>query len=157
MRAALLAIVLGVVATAAQAEAARWLATSKTAMSITGDIVLDDYSLTFKDGKSLSLKPYEMAREGNWSASGDAISGDVFKIDPPSSPKLLHGNSLCGAPATYVVLWTPGEGELTLNFYSGDAPPIPMRRLEARMTPACAQASCQYGLARRRSSQALMF
>jgi hypothetical protein len=123
MRAALLAIVLGVVATAAQAELARWLATSKTAMSITGDIVLDDYSLTFKDGKSLALEPYEMAREGNWSASGDVISGDVFKIYPPSSPKLLHGNSLCGTPATYVVLWTPGEGELTLNFYSGDAAP----------------------------------
>ena len=131
MRAALLAIVLGVVPTAAHAEPARWLATSKTAMSITGDIVLDDYSLAFKNGKRLDLEPYEMAREGDWSGSGDEISGDVFKIDPPSNPKLLHGNALCGAPATYVVLWTPGEGELTLNVYSGDGAPTGTHDVDA--------------------------
>ena len=131
MREAALAIVLGVLATAVQAAPARWLATSKTAMSITGDIVLDDYSVTFKNGKNLDLEPYEMAREGNWSASGDVISGDVFKIDPPSSPKLLHGNLLCDAPATYVVLWMPGEGELTLNFYSGEGEPTGTPNVDA--------------------------
>ncbi|MGC2409122.1 MAG: hypothetical protein WA441_03740 [Methyloceanibacter sp.] len=123
MRDVALAMLVGILATAAQAEPASWIAMSKTAMSITGDIVLDDYSLAFKNGKSLDLEPYEMAREGDWSGSGEEISGDVFKIDPPSNPKLLHGNTLCGAPATYVVLWTPGEGELTLNVYSGDGAP----------------------------------
>jgi hypothetical protein len=29
-----------------------WAATSNTAMAITGDMVLDDYSLTFANGKS---------------------------------------------------------------------------------------------------------
>jgi hypothetical protein len=104
---------------------------SKTAMSITGDIVLDDYRLTFANGKSLDLEPYEMAREGDRSASGDVISGDVFKIEPPANLKLLHGNSFCAAPATYVVLWTPGESELTLNIYSGDAAPTGTRDVDA--------------------------
>lgn len=126
MRGAALAMLVGILATTAEAEPATWIATSKTAMSITGDIVLDDYSLTFKNGKTLDLEPYDMAKEGDWSGSGDAVSGDVFKIDPPSSPNLLRGNSLCGAPASYVVLWTPGEGELTLNVYSGDAAPTGM-------------------------------
>jgi hypothetical protein len=118
-------------ATTAQAEPATWLAMSKTAMSITGDIVLDDYRLSFANGKSLDLEPYEMAREGDWSASGDVISGDVFKIEPPANLKLLHGNSFCAAPATYVVLWTPGESELTLNIYSGDAAPTGTRDVDA--------------------------
>lgn len=100
-----------------------WAAASKTAQSITGDITVDRDTLTFAGGTRLTLKPYEMARNGDWAASGDEVAGDVFKIDPPSNPKLLNGNSFCSEPATFVVLWTYGEGELTLNVYSGDAAP----------------------------------
>jgi hypothetical protein len=71
-----------------------WIATSKTAMAITGDIVLDDYSLTFANGKSLDLEPYEADRVGNWSGSGGDVAGYVYKIDPPANPKLLNGNKL---------------------------------------------------------------
>ena len=123
MRGVFLAIMVGLLATLAHAEPAAWLAMSKTAMSITGDITLDDYHLTFANGTGLDLEPYEMAREGDWAGSGDAVTGDVFKIDPPANPKLLHGNLFCAAPATYVVLWTPGESELTLNVYTGDEAP----------------------------------
>jgi hypothetical protein len=84
----------------AQADPVTWIATSKTAMSITGDIVLDDYSLTFKTGKTLDLEPYERDRMGDWAGSGKKVAGYVYKIDPPSNPKLLRGNSLCGAPVT---------------------------------------------------------
>ena len=64
-----------------------------------------------------------MARNGDWAASGDEVAGDVFKIEPPSDPKLKRGKRFCSSPATFVVLWTFGEGELTLNVYSGDAAP----------------------------------
>jgi len=109
---------------AAEAEAEHWGAMSKTAMSITGDIVIDGDRLTFAGGKSIALQPYEMARKGDWAASGEEIAGDVFKVAPPSSLKLKRGKPLCAQPATYVVLWTFGEGELTLNVYSGAAAPI---------------------------------
>ena len=123
MRWIVLPILLAILPNPADAESEHWSAMSKTAMSITGDIVIDGDRLTFADGKSLKLEPYEMARTGDWAASGDAVAGDVFRVVPPSSPKLLHGNSLCAEPASFVVLWTFGEGELTLNVYSGDAAP----------------------------------
>jgi hypothetical protein len=91
-----------------------WAATSNTAMAITGDIVLDDYSLTFA---------YEADRVGNWSGSGENVPGYVFKIDPPANPKLLNGNKLCAMPVTYVVTWSPGEGELGINIYPGAKAP----------------------------------
>jgi hypothetical protein len=132
MRGVVLAMVAGwVVLTAASAEPAAWHAMSKTAMSITGDIMLDDYRLTFADGKSLDLEPYELAREGDWSGSGDVITGDVFKIAPAPGLKLQNGNLFCAAPASYVVLWTPGESELTINVYSGDAAPTGTRDVDA--------------------------
>jgi hypothetical protein len=118
-----LAFLLLVLPAAAKAEAEHWDAVSKTAMGITGDLVIDGNRLTFAGGRSITLQPYEMARKGDWAASGDDIAGDVFKIEPPSSPKLKRGQPLCAEPATYIVLWTFGEGELTLNVYSGDAAP----------------------------------
>jgi hypothetical protein len=107
----------------AAADPVTWMATSKTAMSITGDIVLDDYSLTFANGQSLDLEPYEADSEGDWAGSGQEVQGFIYKIDPPTDPKLLHGNSLCDQLVTYVVVWSPGEGELTLNVYSSKETP----------------------------------
>ncbi len=123
MRWVALAIVVAVLPNAAAADSEHWTATSKTAMAITGDIVIEGDRLTFANGTSLKLQPYEMARNGDWGASGDEVAGDVFKIQPPSNPKLLRGKPFCAEAATFVVLWTFGEGELTLNVYSGDAAP----------------------------------
>ena len=116
-------------ATTAYAEPVSWIAVSKTAMAITGDIVLDEYSLTFANGESLDLEPYEADRVGDWAGSGEEVAGYVYKIDPSADPELLNGNRLCGTPVTYVVVWSPGEGELTLNAYSGKAAPTGTERL----------------------------
>jgi hypothetical protein len=123
MRRAALAALFAIWPLAAGASPDHWAAVSKTAMAITGDIAIDGDILTFADGKSIRLVPYEMARTGDWAASGDRIAGDVFKIEPPTSPKLRRGQPFCDEPASFVVLWTYGEGELTLNVYSGDAAP----------------------------------
>jgi hypothetical protein len=122
MRLLAVAVLIAVLPQAAHAGD-RWAAASKTAISITGDIVIDHDTVTFAGGTRLKLKPYEMARNGDWAGTGDEVAGDVFKLQPPSSPKLLRGKPLCTEPATFVVLWTFGEGELTLNVYSGDAAP----------------------------------
>jgi hypothetical protein len=125
MRILVLALLIAVLPVTAKAAAAEhWAAMSKTAMSITGDIVIDGDKVTFAGGKSLMLAPYEMARNGDWGDSGYEIAGDVFKIDPPASLKLKRGRPFCAEPATYLVLWTFGDGELTLNVYSGAAAPL---------------------------------
>ena len=122
MRSLVLAICLTVLPNAAQAGD-RWAAASKSAQSVTGDIVIEHDTLTFAGGQSIKLKPYEMARNGDWAESGDQVAGDVFKIEPPATLKLQRGRPLCSEPASFVVLWTFGEGELTLNVYSGDTAP----------------------------------
>ena len=43
-------------------------------MVITGDIVVDDYTLTFANGKSLAIEPYEAGRVGDWSGSGKSVA-----------------------------------------------------------------------------------
>jgi hypothetical protein len=130
MRVAHLAPLLAVLAVSPlRADPVTWIATSKTAMAITGDIVLDDYSLTFANGKSLDLEPYEADRVGNWSGSGGDVAGYVYKIDPPADPKLLNGNKLCATPITYLVTWSPGDGELGVNVYSDAKAPTGTDRL----------------------------
>ena len=111
------ALVMAVAIPPLRADPVSWAATSKTAMAITGDIVVDDYSLTFANGKSLAIEPYAAGRVGDWSGSGKSVAGDVFTADSSANPKLLNG------PATYVVIWSPGEGELAINAYSGSKAP----------------------------------
>jgi hypothetical protein len=102
-----------------RADPVTWAATSKTAIAITGDIVVDDYSITFANGKSLAIEPYEAGRVWDWSGSGKNVAGDVFTADSSANPKLLNGNKLCATSVTHVVIWSPGEGELGINVYSG--------------------------------------
>jgi hypothetical protein len=123
MRAACLAFAGMLAAVPAGAEPATWIAVSKTAMAITGDIVPDDYSVKFANGKILDLEPYEADRVGDWSGSGSPAKGFVYKIDPPSDPKLLNGNRLCGEAVTFVVTFMPHDGELALNVYAAKQPP----------------------------------
>jgi hypothetical protein len=81
-----------------RADPVNWATTSKTAMAITGDIVVDDYSLTFANGKSLAIEPYEAGRVGDGSGSGKSVAGDVFTADSSANPKQLNGTSCVRRP-----------------------------------------------------------
>ncbi|MFD0986047.1 hypothetical protein [Methyloligella solikamskensis] len=103
---------------AAPAQAAEeWEAVSTTAMSITGDITVEDEKITFKNGESLGLRPV-----------GDDEPG-VFVVTPEANPTLLNGNKLCGnQPPTFLVFGRPkadGDDEtLYLKvFDTNDVPP----------------------------------
>ena len=92
-------------------------------MAITGDIVVDDYTFTFANGKSLAIEPHEagpgwglvtVRQKRGWRCLHGRFVPNL---------KLLNGNKLCATPVTYVVIWSPGEGELGVNVYSGSKAP----------------------------------
>jgi hypothetical protein len=122
MRISLLVLASFLIVTPAGADPVSWIAVSNTAMAITGDIVLDDYSIKFANGRSLDIEPYDTEVVADWTGFG-GTPGNIFKVNPPTDPKLLNGNTLCGDKVTYVVTTLPHDGELTLNVYSSKQPP----------------------------------
>ena len=101
----------------------KWAALSKAAKDVTGDLEIEGDRLRFANGETLSIEPYEMARNGDWSVTGDIVAGDVFKVARSTEPALRRGKPLCNEAVDYLVLWTFGEGDLTLNLYAGDTAP----------------------------------
>ena len=93
------------IATSAQAEpgAERWTAVSKTAVAITGDIVLSPHRLTIA-GKTLPLAvavdiPAFRTNNGTSAAR-------ILRITRPSDPILRNSNPFCGdAPVRWIVGW----------------------------------------------------
>lgn len=117
----LLAIVLSAIVAGTSVRtdtAVRWMATSKTAMSITGDITVSDRAVTFGNGKRLPLAPVA-ERKGQWTPIPGILKGKIYKLSPPADPILLHGNSLCGVPATYVVRSQSSARALGMTVFTG--------------------------------------
>ncbi len=103
-----------------------WIATSTTAMSITGDIMLFDDRMVFSTGASLPIKKINnIAFTDDIGALGPAT---VYQISTPADPVLLRGNRICGKAIDYVVIWrpkpsSPGQAaERAFAAYSGAAP-----------------------------------
>jgi len=64
-----------------------------------------------------------MGQTGQWNAGGEALPGDIYKVDPAANPKLLNGNRLCGTAVSYAVIYFLSPSDLHLNLYSGDNAP----------------------------------
>lgn len=104
-------------------QGVRWQASSTTAISITGNITLQETRVTFANGKSLQLERIE-ARSGRWSPMGGASEdGTIYKVNPPADPVLRNRNTFCGSPVTHIVLTYPSRSELTMYVYALSAPP----------------------------------
>jgi hypothetical protein len=101
------------------AYAAKYGAVSNTAMSITGDIDFVPGTITFGNGAKIHLAEVTVGQTGKWNAGGDALPGDIYKVDPAANPKLLNGNRLCGSPVTYAVMYFLSPSDLNLNLYTG--------------------------------------
>lgn len=119
----------------AAAQGQKWEATSKTAMSITGDIVLSADRLTMA-GKAF---PIQLVREYGDARQMDGLSKviahtpprrvRVYKTRIEPSVQLENGNNLCGDAATwlFVVDQPPGGfAKLTLAVFSGVDEPTPL-------------------------------
>ena len=93
------------------AHADKLVAVSKTAVSITGDIEMDDYEIVFSNGQKLAfsdLVSYEL------DVDGKTVDASVYKVGTPVDPVLLRGNKLCGSgEVTYVASWF-GTDDITM-------------------------------------------
>jgi hypothetical protein len=93
-----------------------WIAFSKNAMSITGDIVLTSSQITFQNGDTLTIRPIE---------KDDDLGLVLYQVTSKSNPTLLYGNTICGnTPVDYLTVKTystdssrAGLSDMSLTVY----------------------------------------
>ncbi len=103
------------------AEGDRYRAFSTTAESITGDISMDDFSITFANGESLK---FAALLGDHFVVDGERVNASLYSVEDPSDPELENGNRLCGAgDVTYLASWSGGEGLTIVAVFTGDEPP----------------------------------
>ncbi|UPA23292.1 hypothetical protein [Shinella oryzae] len=106
---------------ASPAFAETYAAVSNTAVSITGDIELDETGITFENGEQLT---FEEQMADRFTVDGQSVEAHVFSLAEARDPVLLNGNTLCGAPVTYVASWETSDGSGTvLAVFSTPQPP----------------------------------
>ena len=98
-----------------------WVATSTTAMGITGDIVLSPSSLAMARGVTLPLRV--AADVPAFQTGVGAKAARILAVTRPANPAVLNGNRLCDAPVTWVVVWRMPRAGLGLAMFSGDRQP----------------------------------
>ena len=105
----------------ALAEGDRYRAFSTTAESITGDISMDDFSITFANGEELK---FSALLGDHFIVDGQRVNASVYSVETPSDPELENGNRLCGAgDVSYLATWSGGEGLTVVAVFTGDEPP----------------------------------
>ncbi|MBQ0960051.1 hypothetical protein KAK06_13945 [Ideonella sp. 4Y11] len=132
-----------VLASAAQASAAapaaalwpdateHWVASSTTALSITGPVQVSGRRLVFGNGAGLALEG--PAPSVSFADQGERVQAAVLRVSGPADPVLLNKNRLCGSAAkpravTYIALWRPeplsaGESPRAMAAFSGERAP----------------------------------
>ncbi|WP_050767608.1 hypothetical protein [Aurantimonas manganoxydans] len=96
------------------------VATSTTAMAITGDVEMDDFSMVFADGTRLDFD--ELVGD-SFVVDGEPVNASVYSVAAPMDPVLLNGNRLCGSgPVTYVASWGSDSDVAVAVFDTQDIP-----------------------------------
>ena len=114
-------------------EQGSWRAASKTARSITGDVVLSNEKI-FINFAGFTMAQIRALNQNEMSAAFDADSasdgrGNLYRLSIPGAKKFLHSNTLCGGEDTqWVATYATGRS-LQLAFFSG--PNMPVFTLEA--------------------------
>ena len=128
--------------TLAAQENGNWRAASKTARSITGDLILSPERISidftnFPIAQIRSIKPEEAAAafsDGTPSPNG---KGSLYRLSIPGNKKFLGKNTLCAAEDTqWMVTYVSGK-TLQLAFYSGDTMPVLTPEAAATATNLC--------------------
>ncbi|MFS8115289.1 hypothetical protein QD460_26515 [Rhizobium jaguaris] len=125
MRTTLITVLLAAISSAACFSSAmaadHYSASSNTAMSITGDVDMDDDGITFENGKELTFS--DLIAD-NLVVDGKRVPGSVYRVARPLDPELKNGNRLCGAgKVTYLATWSDGDGSTAIAVFTGSRPP----------------------------------
>ena len=110
-------------------EKGTWRALSKTARSITGDIMLSDehISIDFTSFTIAQIKPLsagEAAAAFNPDSPLPAGSGNLYRLNIAGAKKFLGKNTLCGAEDTqWMATYVSGK-TLQVAFFSGESIPV---------------------------------
>jgi hypothetical protein len=105
-----------------------WRASSQTASSITGDIVIADTRITMDFlawplARARSLTPVEISAVFD-ADSNVAQAGNLYSLNIAATQRLLHKNTLCGTEQTqWMATWIDGRN-LHVAFFSGSNPPV---------------------------------
>ncbi|WP_246245682.1 hypothetical protein [Mesorhizobium zhangyense] len=97
-----------------------YVAVSGTAMSVTGDIQFDDFSITFENGKTLNFSGLVA---DTFIVDGQEVPASVYQVSHPGDPVLENDNRLCGSGAvTYIANWDDNGRSLVAVFTGDEAP-----------------------------------
>ena len=105
-----------------------WTAASRTAESITGDVVLTARKIGMQHREFPLTLVHTVDKQhlddaGKIVDQGMPLSASLYKTMIPRRSKLVHGNSMCGdADATWLLVLRYGE-QLSLAFFSGQKEP----------------------------------
>jgi hypothetical protein len=103
------------------AYAEDYVAYSKTAESVTGDISMDDFSISFANGRSLA---FSSLVSDHFNVDGHRVGASVYSVKDPADPELENGNKLCGSgDVAYIATWGAGEGLTEVAVFTGEDPP----------------------------------
>ncbi len=98
-----------------------YTAYSNTASSITGDISMDDFSISFANGESLDFSDLV---SDHFRIDGHRVPASVYRVQNPADPVLENGNRLCGSgKVSYIATWGAGEGLTAVAVFTGHAAP----------------------------------
>jgi hypothetical protein len=118
-----------------------WRATSTTARSITGDIVISDAKLSinflaFTIAQIRRLQPAEASAAFDVDLNADG-SGNLYRLIVPAGQRFLHHNTLCGNEDTqWMATYLQGK-DLRVAFFSGSNMPVLTIDAMANSTNVC--------------------
>jgi len=116
-----IAVVVLAMGASSSALADDYAAYSNTASSITGDISMDDFSISFANGESLD---FSSLVSDHFRVDGHRVAASVYRVKRPADPELENGNKLCGSgDVSYVATWGAGEGLTAVAVFTGNAVP----------------------------------
>jgi hypothetical protein len=123
-----LALLLGSTIPGAAQDKGYWRASSQTATSITGDLVIGDSKITmiflsWPLAPIRALKPVEISAVFD-ADSNVAQAGNLYRLNIAAGQKFLHKNTLCGTEQTqWMATYIEGRN-LHVAFFSGSNMPV---------------------------------
>lgn len=100
-----------------------WQAYSSISMAITGNITTTPTEIIFGNGARLPVRVVADNVPGAWGFGGEVSSAAILQVTPPTNPRLLEGNTLCGMQTTYIALAVDSRGGMTMTVFAGPSVP----------------------------------